>query len=51
MAAGFDHITHHATEPKTPAGLLLLALRRQFPVPRLDALLLHRERPIHLQES
>lgn len=48
VAAGFDHIAHHATKPQTTASLLLLALRRQFPVPRLDALLLHRERPIHV---
>lgn len=51
VAAGLDHITHHATKPQTTASLLLLALRRQFPVPRLYALLLHSERPIHLQES
>lgn len=48
VAAGLDHITHHATKPQTTASLLLLALRRQFPVPRLYALLLHSERPIHV---
>ena len=36
-----DAHAHHS-------ALLLLALRRQLPVPRLNALLLHRQRPVHL---
>lgn len=32
-------------------ALLLLRLGAELPVPRLDALLLHGERPIHLQRD
>ena len=51
VTTGLDHIAHDAAEAQATAGLLLLALRRQLPVPRLNALLLHRQRPVHLQES
>lgn len=51
VTTGLDHIAHDAAKSQATAGLLLLALRRQLPVPRLNALLLHRQRPIHLQES
>lgn len=51
VSAGLDHVAHDATEAQAAAGLLLLTFRRELPVSRLDALLLHRQRPVHLQQS
>lgn len=48
VSAGLDHVTHDTTEAQAAAGLLLLAFRRELPVSRLDALLFHRQRPVHV---
>lgn len=51
VSAGLDHVAHDTAEAQAAAGLLLLALRRELPVSRLNALLLHRQRPVDLQRS
>lgn len=50
MSTGFDHIAHDTSEAQATTGLLLFALGRKLPVPRLNSLLLHRQRPVHVVE-
>lgn len=51
VSTGLNHVAHDTAEAQAASGLLLLALRRELPISRLDALLLHRQWPVHLEQS
>lgn len=58
VSEGLDHVAHDAAQRQRAgaaahahAALLLFTLTAQFPVPGLDALLLHRQRPVYLQQK